>query len=340
MHSINLFEDEGWLNIPLILSYYKTTFIAIIGGRGIGKTYGAVKYWWDKKLYAMFLRRSQTQLETLMVGDLSPFDNYAKDSGKEYAMSSKAKNLYQVEVEGEKRGYAAAMSTFANLRGFSARDIDIIIYDEFIKEAHEKRLKNEAFAFYNIYETINRNRGMEGFAPPVRVLLLSNSNELGNPLFIDLKVVTPLVKCIARGQQVYVNKNLDLTVINLDITPIGEKKKDTPLYRLTRYSSFSGMSLYNEYLGEDYRNERSVNLKACNIDCVFGEIAIYEYKRGFYFSSHISGNPERYELYHNDIERFKMDKSYIIRAHISLDCYYETHYLKILFDKYLKENYN
>lgn len=157
---------------------------------------------------------------------------------------------------------------------------------------------------------------------------------------MDLKIVTPLVRCISRGQQVYVNQKLDLTVINLDITPIGEKKKETPLYRLTQHSEYSNMSLYNKYLGEDYRNEKSINLKGKKVDCKIGEIVIYEYNNGYYFSSHESGNPEVYELFHNDIERFKMERGYIIRAHITLNCIYETHYLKILFDKYLSERYN
>lgn len=145
MHAINLFEDGGWLNIPYILSYYKTTFIAIIGGRGIGKTYGAVKYWWTHNLQALFLRRTQTQLETLMIKELSPFYDYSVDSGTPFELTPVGKNLYQLEVGENKQGFAGALSTFKNLRGFSGKTLDLEIYDEFIPEPHEPKIKKGGF---------------------------------------------------------------------------------------------------------------------------------------------------------------------------------------------------
>ena len=37
-----------------------------------------------------------------------------------------------------------------------------IIFAEFIPEAHERLIKNEAAALFNFYETINRNRELDG----------------------------------------------------------------------------------------------------------------------------------------------------------------------------------
>ena len=88
-------------------------------------------------------------------------------------------------------GYTSALSTFSNLRGFDGSNIKILLYDEFIPERHERLIKNEADAFFNVYETINRNRELQG-GPPLIALCLSNSNSLASPIFTALNLVKTL----------------------------------------------------------------------------------------------------------------------------------------------------
>ena len=66
-----------------------------------------------------------------------------------------------------------ALSTFGNLRGVDFSDVDMIFFDEFVPQKNARPIKAEAEAFFNLYETVNRNRELDG-RPPVRVLMLSN----------------------------------------------------------------------------------------------------------------------------------------------------------------------
>ena len=91
-----------------------------------------------------------------------------------------------------------ALSTISNVRGFDATDRDVLIYDEFIPERHERPIKDEATAFFNAIETIQRNRELEG-KDPLTVLCLANANELANPLFIELKLVKRAMALIRKG---------------------------------------------------------------------------------------------------------------------------------------------
>ena len=59
-----LYLDNGYLNIPYVLGY-KMPFTFVIGGRGTGKTYGALKYAIENKLNIALIRRTQTQIDML-----------------------------------------------------------------------------------------------------------------------------------------------------------------------------------------------------------------------------------------------------------------------------------
>ena len=184
-------------------------FIFIVGGRGSGKTYGAIQYALKEHRTFFFMRRTQTQIDLIKNDSFSPF----KAVDESIIVSSINKNLTGVyrgsqnsdgtwSPAGSPKGYMCALSTISNIRGFDASSVDLIIFDEFIGEAHERPIKNEGQAFLNAYETINRNRELNG-QEPVKVLALANSNSLANPIFVELQLVTPVEKMLRSGEAKY-----------------------------------------------------------------------------------------------------------------------------------------
>ena len=165
---MNLYDRRGYLNIPDILKC-KQPFIFVVGGRGTGKTFGALRE--ARRRYRatgarfMLLRRMQSQVDLINKPEYSPFK--AVDRVDHQCTVSRSLSKYTAgfydgqmdehgtpQVTGDCIGYTCALSTISNMRGFDASDVDLIIFDEFIPEAHERPIKNEAAALFNAYETI------------------------------------------------------------------------------------------------------------------------------------------------------------------------------------------
>ena len=182
MKEKNIYDRNGFINIPAIYNI-PVPFIFIVGGRGTGKTYGVCKFAIEKKIKFALMRRTQTQADLISKPEFSPLKPVLGDMNRMFKAVSLTKQnsaFYETDMEGtiispEPFCYSLALSTISNMRGFDAGDISLIFYDEFIAEAHERPLKNEAEAFFNCYETINRNRELKGIAP-VKVICAANSN--------------------------------------------------------------------------------------------------------------------------------------------------------------------
>ena len=343
-----MFDNNGYLDFQYIMDH-SLTYTFIVGGRGIGKTFGALKYVLDNNVKFIFLRRTQTQIDMIKNEDLNPFRALESVLGEDYATVIKKLNknitaVYRAEKDadgiykacGLPLGYLMALSTIANIRGFDASDVDCLIYDEFIGEKHESKIQHEGTAFLNAIETIARNRELSG-RKPLKVIGLSNSNMLANPLFIELQLVTECEKMLKRGQTL---KNLplrDLTLILLNITPISEKKAQTSLYKLAgRDSSFSKMALDNEFTAEEMADIKSLSLKEYRPIVTVGELNIYRHKsrNDYYITGHSSGSPSQYDSSPMELKRFRHDYYYLWLAYLRRAVIFESYIYKVLFEKY------
>lgn len=343
-----MFDNNGYLDFQYIMDH-SLTYTFIVGGRGIGKTFGALKYVLDNNVKFIFLRRTQTQIDMIKNEDLNPFRALESVLGEDYATVIKKLNknitaVYRAEKDadgiykacGLPLGYLMALSTIANIRGFDASDVDCLIYDEFIGEKHESKIQHEGTAFLNAIETIARNRELSG-RKPLKVIGLSNSNMLANPLFIELQLVTECEKMLKRGQTL---KNLplrDLTLILLNITPISEKKAQTSLYKLAgRDSSFSKMAIDNEFTAEEMADIKSLSLREYRPIVTVGELNIYRHKsrNDYYITGHSSGSPSRYDSSPMELKRFRHDYYYLWLAYLRRAVIFESYIYKVLFEKY------
>lgn len=343
-----MFDNNGYLDFQYIMDH-SLTYTFIVGGRGIGKTFGALKYVLDNNVKFIFLRRTQTQIDMIKNEDLNPFRALESVLGEDYATVIKKLNknitaVYRAEKDadgiykacGLPLGYLMALSTIANIRGFDASDVDCLIYDEFIGEKHESKIQHEGTAFLNAIETIARNRELSG-RKPLKVIGLSNSNMLANPLFIELQLVTECEKMLNRGQTLRNLPLRDLTLILLNITPISEKKAQTSLYKLAgRDSSFSKMALDNEFTAEEMADIKSLSLREYRPIVTVGELNIYRHKsrNDYYITGHSSGSPSQYDSSPMELKRFRHDYYYLWLAYLRRAVIFESYIYKVLFEKY------
>ena len=69
---IPLYLDNGYLNVPWLLDN-SLPWILMWGARGIGKTYGVLKYLYEHDEYFILLRRKQNQVDMLNKPEFQPF---------------------------------------------------------------------------------------------------------------------------------------------------------------------------------------------------------------------------------------------------------------------------
>ena len=342
---MNLYHENGYANIPEILKQ-RMPFNFVIGGRGTGKTYGALKYVLENDIKFCLMRRTQSQLETIAKSETNPFKAVIRDMGVDWSCEPvpAGKSIFAYKqtfyVDGKPEygrilGYAVALSTISNLRGFDMTDVDLVIYDEFIPERHERAIRGESDAFANAYETINRNRELQG-KKPLQVLAIANSNDFASPLMIGLNLVSTVERMVNKGQEVYVNPQKGIGIFLLTDSPISDQKSMTALYKVMQGTAYSEMAIANAFDGANDPDIKSVSLTEYSPLAAVGEVCIYRHKsgEGYYVSMHTFGSVKRYSGDGIDMRRFFDTHKSILLAVIYGNVLYESHFAKALFIKY------
>lgn len=344
---MNLYLENGFLDMDKIISDINVPFIFIVGARGIGKTYGAIQYVAKHDFRAVFMRRTQTQADLQLQPEMSAFNTPLNDLGYTFDTVKLGKNsaaIYTRKLDSDERSdtplsIIMSLATNSNARGFDARGIDIILYDEFIAQPEERPIKNEAEAFFNCYETINRNRELSG-KPPVKCIFMANSFNLANPIFTYLKLVNKAVKMAEKHREIYIERERGLAIIMPSNSPISVAKQDTALYKLVGFDNdFARMAISN-ISEDDIGNQiASRNLREYVPLVVVGETAIYRHKsrKEYYVTSHITGTPkDRYESGKAEKARFCRNYRFLTIANLECRVFFETYFHQILFDNLWK----
>lgn len=337
---MKLYDNNGWLDWESIWPATQP-YVFAMGGRGIGKTFGALKYAIDHNIKFILMRRTQKQVKMIRRDELNPFRALERKLGSKYAMEfySIGDDVTQVRKLGEEEpiGLIIPLTTISSIRGFDASDVDALIYDEFIPELHERKITDEGSAFLNAIETIARNRELEG-RPPLKVICLSNSNLLANPLYIELRLVNKVYQMIKKGQEFSHLPERRASIIYILNSPISEAKKDTSLYKLAGDSSFTAMALDNTFTEIDDSQVRVQSLAEYKPLVAVGELCIYRHKskRLYYVTEHMSGTPLTYGSSETELKRFNRDFMPLKLSYLARHIFFQDYILLSLFEAYIK----
>ena len=326
-----IYNEEGWVNWDYILNQ-NSVFISVVGARGTGKTYGLFKKLISEKKKFIYLRRLKSQLDQCAKQEGNPFKKLNIDFNRNILPypSGGIVSFRENEKTGDIVSVGVALSVVANIRGIDFSDYDYIVFDEFIASTGERPIKNEFSAFLNFYETVNRNRELEG-KQAVKCIMLGNANTLINPYFSSWHFMKTALKMIAGKQMVWRSKDNSRMVILLLDSPISNKKKETALYQ-NATSDFIEMALDNSFR-TDGTNIHSEPLKEYVHIVSIGEIGIYKHKseRKYYVSSTQSDKPY-YDSFGIMLKMFQQDY-YMLRVHymVSKNVWFESFELEVIF---------
>ncbi len=256
-------------------------FQFFLGGRGIGKSFSALQEIAENKdICAIWARRLDTEIDSVCAGDLF---SSLKKKGKALDMTadySKTKGIGRIYRDEEPVGYTTGVSTFSKIRGVDYPEITHMFIDELSPEEHRPYYKGEGRATFNMYETINRNRELEG-EPPLIMIAMSNAVRLDTPVFLTLGIVTVIQDMIRRGQKKYTSRERGLYIEIMENIEVSQAKSQTALYKLLGGdSTITKANLDNKFVFDDLS---LVANKKIPIDeylpmYQYGDVAIYQHK--------------------------------------------------------------
>lgn len=250
-----------------------TAINIIIGGRGIGKTYSALDYIIESGDPFIYMRNTDVQLKECITSFGNPFKRWNTDHDRNvYFHSEKSHALIYEEGRDLPIGYGLALSTFENLRGVDLSDVKLVLFDEFIEK---RKLSFRQFeAFVSFYETVNRNRELLG-EEPLKVILLSNSQSLNNPILAGYNLVPIIESMIRSGQKEYKKPGLWL---NLPESEVSEAKRATANYQLINGTKIADEALSNKFAFDSFYGVKKAKLAEYIPVLQIDDIYLYRHK--------------------------------------------------------------
>ena len=210
----------------------------LIGERGVGKTYGAVKFvtkeFIKKGHQFVYLRRYKSDLKKSVPTFFDSISN--NNEFPDHKLSSKGNSLF---IDDKQAGFAVTLSTAQDLKSANFDQVKYIIFDEFILEDGQGHyLKNEVDVFLGLIETISRLRD-------VKVLLLGNSANIVNPYFLFFDLHLPYQNEIITFKDGLIALQYAKSLEYIDV------KKQSRFGKLVANTSYEEYAIENKFVNDN-----------------------------------------------------------------------------------------
>lgn len=170
---------------------FNGTYNFLVGGRGLGKTYGAKKKVIRDAIKKgdefIYLRRYKTELTTARNTFFADIGH--EFPGYDFRINGPIAQMAPIDTRDDKKrewqtiGYFISLSVSQNQKSVAFPKVKTIIFDEFIIEKGALHyLPDESTIFNNFYSTVDR------YQDKTKVLFLANSVSIMNPYFIDYEI--------------------------------------------------------------------------------------------------------------------------------------------------------
>lgn len=305
-----------------ITTHSSETFQFFIGSRGRGKSYPVLRSFipdngFTKNLEGRFLyvRRMAREAKASALPESNPFKKLNDDLKRDiYATYDNAVGIGTFrerkttgnDVIDDVIGYMTSVSSFAGgLRSVDLSDVCVILYEEFIPEKHVRKINGEGEAFLNLYETVNRNREIEGKLP-VKVYFLANAISLSNPTLAVFGVISDIQSMIKNHEAKRTDRERSIYIELMSDSDVSKKKQETAIYKaIGVYSDFSKDALKADFHGERLGMIGRENTREYIPFVSWGRICIYAHKsNGCYYAAQ-TGERARMHFKENEIPRFR-----------------------------------
>lgn len=326
-----VYDNNGWVNWDYLINQ-GSAFTMVVGARGVGKTYGLMKYCLEQGRKFIYLRRLKSQLDQCANNAGNPFKKLNTDLSRNIKPKGTQGGVL-FDENGEVMALGVALSTVANVRGFDYSDYDMIIFDEAVASDGERPIPHEFNAFLNFYETVNRNRELAG-DKPVQAVLLGNANRLTNPYYSGWHFMKTALNMIHGNQMIWRSGDGSRLMVLLLGSRISEQKSNTVLYK-NASDGFITMALDNAFR-TDGTNIRSMPIREFNHVVSVGEIGIYKHKsERLYYVSSLTQKGSFYDSYGMGLKMFQQDYWNLrILYMVNKIVYFESYECELIFREF------
>lgn len=308
----------------------------ITGGRGIGKTFGCIEWFLEHKIPFLYMRRTQVEAELQQDPETCDLEKNFQRRGisAKYEKLAKGK-LCRIYNEDDESLIAEtiALSTFASVRSVNFDQFDYLIYDEFIPEPHVKAIKMEGFALSQVYESVNRNRELQG-RDPLRMICLSNSLNIANDVFMQFGLIEEAERMSRDESEIFQTEYKTLIIAKK--SPISQRKMQTVLYSEAS-EEFARMAIKNEFVLNDFSYVKRRPLSEYSIRFRVGDLFVYQHKtrQEWYVTFTRAETKSIYGSNKNDLERFKRERWKFRFRYLEGDVRFDSYKAVALLEKYL-----
>lgn len=309
-------------------------FLIIIGGRGIGKTFSSFELLTTlSDINPFYVRTIREEIELSCTTHGNPFKEFNRKKNKNFGFE-KEQGFYVMkdfnkEKEEQKIGLGISLASTAKVRGMSFPECEYILWDEFIPKKNLVVRFNEGFEFKDFYETVNRNRELEG-REPVHAILLSNSNDIRSKTLIEFGIDADVEQMVRHGINRRSFPSKGIRVVLPDTSEFEAYKSKTALYQAGG-GSYNDMALKNKFTDVSFVNVGKRKLSEYKIECAIDDMYVYRHKHfEQYYVTHSRADCERYTT--KDSKMLFVRRYYMMRDEMLDGTFvYETYAIKTAF---------
>ena len=287
-------DNSKWVNVWERAKRSQCAFNFFIGARGTGKTYGALLHQ-HEDFFAetcgkyIYMRITQTELDTCATKEDNPYKKLNKRMLWDVNFKSIPKaDSYTISDGNTPIGTGRALATFGNVRGSDFSDYTHIVFDEFAPAERVRKtpeIKTAGYLFSQAYETINRNRELEG-EPPVIAILLANAFRLDSDVLYYYGLIPVIESMLKSGQKRCTMRDRSIYVELCDAPEVTEAKRETVLYKALKGNKhIENINLNNKFNDYNLTLVKKVPLSEYLPLVCIEDITIYAHKStGIYYA--------------------------------------------------------
>ncbi len=315
--------DDKYILEPITFKYYRVfddverfpdawAYI-VVGGRNVGKTYGALDELLIKKIPYIFIKRTNEDVKLLCSKgkvkgqkvDVSPYKSINRDRGcniQAFPIEKGLGGFYPTqdsEISGEMVGYLLSLYAAGKYKGSDFSECDFTVFDEFVPQPWERINRKEGEQLADLIKTVSRDRVLRG-RPELKLLAFANAVNVYNPtceflgLTNDIAMMSQLQKVKdedGNAQTCYMYDKQRKIFVRVLPTPeeMMNAEKNTGLFATLHETEWGRMAWGNEFAYNDFSCVKKLSLKKakplCSITHKNKTYYIYNTESGKYMCS-------------------------------------------------------
>lgn len=271
--------SDGYYHLIKDLLQYPDAVIYIVWSfRGPGKTYSALRYFYETGSKFIYLKRTADDIDLICAAssgvaidfDASPFVPLNRDFGWNVMPVSFKKGIgafYNCNEDGEPSGAPIgrlfALSKVKSIKGMDISESDFILLDEFIPQSHEIVRKKEGEALLDLVLTTARDRMARG-RKPLKLILFANSENIACPITHTLEVMDDMAEMNNSNESIrYLEDRLIMLhhILPEEAPKVSEGQKIDGFYQAMKGTQWAKKAYEGLFTNNDFSNVCPMSLK-------------------------------------------------------------------------------